>query len=209
MFVLQGQVWKCEKCRENVKELELAEEKKTKESIGNVAKEDPQLARALERIRELELELAQTKLERVEAECWKQELTHQLHATLAELQTAKTSWIHKTISSIKEVANNKKDNELLLNQITDIPSSDVSVSSDTAELTGIPAEEQPSQSLSFVTFQGGELIKKVFAARRAAKESAVGNGGAREGGNQVERGGQVPAPRRAATPCLAAQNAAE
>lgn len=79
----------------------------------------------MERIRELELELAQTKLERVEAECWKQELTHQLHATLAELQTAKTSWIHKTISSIKEVTNNRKDNEVLLNQITDMPSGDV------------------------------------------------------------------------------------
>ena len=99
-------------------------QKKNKENLENLLKEkDPQLNRALERIRELELELAQTKLERVEAECWKQELTHQLHATLAELQTAKTSWIHKTISSIKEVTNNKKENELLINQISDVPSS--------------------------------------------------------------------------------------
>lgn len=74
-----------------------------------VPTDEPQLPRALERIRELELELAQTKLERVQAECWKQELTHQLHATLAELQTAKTSWIHKTFSTIKDVAVNKKE----------------------------------------------------------------------------------------------------
>jgi len=74
--------------------------------------EEPQLPRALERIRELELELAQTKLERVEAECWKQELTHQLHATLAELDTAKnSSWIHKTLSTIKDAATNKKEGE--------------------------------------------------------------------------------------------------
>ncbi|KAL0275484.1 UNVERIFIED_CONTAM: hypothetical protein PYX00_003316 [Menopon gallinae] len=173
---LRSQMSKCEKCKEKVKELELAEEKRTKESLGSVAKEkDPQLAKALETIRELELELAQTKLERVEAECWKQELTHQLHATLAELQTAKTSWIHKTISSIKEVANNKKDNELLLNQITDIPSTD-----------------------------GGELIKKVFAARRTVKENPV----SRES-QQVERGSHPPASRRTSAPCPASQDSAE
>lgn len=86
-----------------------------------VATDEPQLPRALERIRELELELAQTKLERVQAECWKQELTHQLHATLAELQTAKTSWIHKTFSTIKDVAVNKKDGEVVVPNGPDLP----------------------------------------------------------------------------------------
>lgn len=139
---LRNEVSKCDTCKKSLKDIEFLEEKKNKENIENLNKEkDPQLTRALERIRELELELAQTKLERVEAECWKQELTHQLHATLAELQTAKTSWIHKTISSIKEVTNNRKDNEVLLNQITDIPTGD-----------------------------SGELIKKVFASRRSMKE---------------------------------------
>ncbi|XP_023018201.1 GTPase activating protein and centrosome-associated isoform X3 [Leptinotarsa decemlineata] len=45
-----------------------------------------------ERIRELELELAQTKLAHVEAECRNQNLTHQLRAAELEFNTAKNSW---------------------------------------------------------------------------------------------------------------------
>ncbi|XP_066994263.2 rab GTPase-activating protein 1-like isoform X2 [Anabrus simplex] len=72
---------------------------------------DPQMLRAQERIRELELELAQTKLAHVEAECRNQDLVHQLHAAIAELQVARNTWppwLHKTLSSIKEVANKKE-----------------------------------------------------------------------------------------------------
>ncbi|XP_030757026.1 rab GTPase-activating protein 1-like isoform X2 [Sitophilus oryzae] len=61
-----------------------------------------------ERIRELELELAQTKLAHVEAECRNQNLTHQLRATEQEL--AKHSWapwMSKAINSFKEVTNKK------------------------------------------------------------------------------------------------------
>lgn len=36
-----------------------------------------------------------------------QDLTHQLNTALAELQTAQNSWLHKTFTSIKEVAANK------------------------------------------------------------------------------------------------------
>ncbi|KAG5896484.1 hypothetical protein JTB14_005864 [Gonioctena quinquepunctata] len=64
----------------------------------------------VERIRELELELAQTKLAHVEAECRNQNLTHQLRAAELELATAKNSWppwLSKTLTSIKEVANKK------------------------------------------------------------------------------------------------------
>ncbi|XP_023018199.1 GTPase activating protein and centrosome-associated isoform X1 [Leptinotarsa decemlineata] len=63
-----------------------------------------------ERIRELELELAQTKLAHVEAECRNQNLTHQLRAAELEFNTAKNSWppwLSKTLTSIKEVANKK------------------------------------------------------------------------------------------------------
>ncbi|KAK6641121.1 hypothetical protein RUM44_012823 [Polyplax serrata] len=149
---LRNEMSKCDRCKSGAKEIEIMEEKKNKENLDNILKDkDPQLNRALERIRELELELAQTKLERVEAECWKQELTHQLQATLAELQTAKTSWIHKTISSIKEVANNKKDNELLFNQIAEVPSGD-----------------------------SGELIKRMFASRRSIKEKKEQSGKERD-----------------------------
>ncbi|XP_059481553.1 rab GTPase-activating protein 1-like isoform X2 [Neocloeon triangulifer] len=73
---------------------------------------DPRLVVALQRVRELELELAQTKLEHVEAACRNQDLTHQLNAASSELQASKGSWLHKTLSSIKEAA--KKDGSTLL-----------------------------------------------------------------------------------------------
>ncbi|XP_065346629.1 rab GTPase-activating protein 1-like isoform X4 [Cloeon dipterum] len=65
---------------------------------------DPRLAQALQRVRELELELAQTKLEHVEAECRNQDLIHQLNAVSSELQASKSSWLNKTLSSFKEAA---------------------------------------------------------------------------------------------------------
>ncbi|XP_054717998.1 rab GTPase-activating protein 1-like [Uloborus diversus] len=57
--------------------------------------------------RELELELARTKLALVEAECKNQDLTHQLNTAINELQTSKNTWLQKTFSSIRDVA--KKD----------------------------------------------------------------------------------------------------
>ena len=61
-------------------------------------------------VRELELELAQTKLALVESECKTQDLTHQLNNAVTEIQASKNTWFHKTISSIKEVTNvQKKD----------------------------------------------------------------------------------------------------
>lgn len=65
---------------------------------------DP-LNAAAQRIRELELELAQTKLAQVEAECKNQDLNHQLNNTLSELQTNRNSWqpwLSKTFNSLQE-----------------------------------------------------------------------------------------------------------
>lgn len=78
-------------------------------TIGSVSTEADE-SRHAERIRELELELAQTKLAHVEAECRNQDLIHQLNATVSELNTSKNTWppwLSKTLSSIKEVANKK------------------------------------------------------------------------------------------------------
>lgn len=64
----------------------------------------------MQRVTELELELAQAKLAQVEAECRNQDLTHKLGATLSEMQAARNSWppwLSKTLSSIKEAAVNK------------------------------------------------------------------------------------------------------
>ena len=57
-----------------------------------------------QQVRELELELAQTKLALVEAECRSQDLTHQLTAVTSELHSSpRNNWLQKTLSSIKEV----------------------------------------------------------------------------------------------------------
>ncbi|KAG8436852.1 hypothetical protein GDO86_007802 [Hymenochirus boettgeri] len=52
-------------------------------------------------LREMELELAQTKLQLVEAKCKIQELEHQRGALHSEIQAAKNSWFSKTLNSIK------------------------------------------------------------------------------------------------------------
>ena len=65
------------------------------------------------RVRELELELAQTKLALVEAECINQDLVHELNAAQSALQAAsKSTWIHKTLTTIREAkyaATQRKD----------------------------------------------------------------------------------------------------
>ncbi|EPY89613.1 RAB GTPase activating protein 1, partial [Camelus ferus] len=52
-------------------------------------------------LREMELELAQTKLQLVEAECKIQDLEHHLGLALNEVQAAKKTWFNRTLSSIK------------------------------------------------------------------------------------------------------------
>jgi len=59
-----------------------------------------------EQIRQLELELAQTKLALVESQCRNQDLTHQLNNVAQEVKTTSGTWLSKTISSIKEAARN-------------------------------------------------------------------------------------------------------
>lgn len=56
-----------------------------------------------EHIRQLELELAQTKLALVETQCRSQDLTHQLNSAQTELQERKTTWLNKTLTQIKTV----------------------------------------------------------------------------------------------------------
>uniref|UniRef100_A0A8C7Y7Z8 RAB GTPase activating protein 1 like n=1 Tax=Oryzias sinensis TaxID=183150 RepID=A0A8C7Y7Z8_9TELE len=54
-----------------------------------------------EQLRHLELELAQTKLQLVEAKCRIQELEHQRGVLMTEVQAAKNSWFSKTLGSLK------------------------------------------------------------------------------------------------------------
>uniref|UniRef100_A0A1A9Z3C5 Rab-GAP TBC domain-containing protein n=1 Tax=Glossina pallidipes TaxID=7398 RepID=A0A1A9Z3C5_GLOPL len=65
---------------------------------------DP-LHTALQRIRELELELARAKLAQVEAECKNQDLNHQLSTTITEMHTNRNSWqpwLSKTLNTLQE-----------------------------------------------------------------------------------------------------------
>ncbi|XP_034659603.1 rab GTPase-activating protein 1-like isoform X2 [Drosophila subobscura] len=73
---------------------------------------DP-LNAASQRIRELELELAQAKLAQVEAECKNQDLNHQLNNTLSELQTNRNSWqpwLSKTFNTLQEKVTTRSGN---------------------------------------------------------------------------------------------------
>ena len=72
---------------------------------------NPLIADRDKQIRELELELAQTKLALVESECKTQDLTHQLNAALTEIQTSKNTWFQKTLTSIKEATVKKEGKE--------------------------------------------------------------------------------------------------
>ncbi|XP_026484545.1 rab GTPase-activating protein 1-like isoform X2 [Vanessa tameamea] len=70
-------------------------------------------ARLKQRVRDLELELAQVKLAHVQAQCSNQELSHQLNAALSEMQAAMnqkqsvTPWLVRTLGSIMEAAQNR------------------------------------------------------------------------------------------------------
>lgn len=67
---------------------------------------------AHQRIRELELELAQAKLAQVEAECRNQDLNHQLSTTLNDIQSNRSSWqpwLSKTLNSIQEKVATKRE----------------------------------------------------------------------------------------------------
>ncbi|XP_031840690.1 GTPase activating protein and centrosome-associated isoform X2 [Nomia melanderi] len=107
LSVLRSMASKCEKCRSGI-----VESSNVLADISHPLENriDPTLDRARERVRELEVELAQTKLAHVEAECRNQDLTHQLHATASELQAARNSWpwLSKTLSSIKEATNKRE-----------------------------------------------------------------------------------------------------
>ncbi|XP_053674762.1 rab GTPase-activating protein 1 [Anopheles nili] len=83
----------------------------TAAAIGGLGPLDPLLI-ATQRIRELEHQLAQTKLAQVEAECKNQDLHHQLNTAITELQAKSSSWqpwLSKTLNSIQEKVATKRD----------------------------------------------------------------------------------------------------
>ncbi|XP_066246737.1 rab GTPase-activating protein 1-like isoform X2 [Euwallacea similis] len=96
---IKDKISKCQECSKFAQNANVAEQMETGDHRSGGGED---------RIRELELELAQTKLAHVEAECRNQNLTHQLRSAELELNTAKNSWppwMSKALSSIKEVTN--------------------------------------------------------------------------------------------------------
>ncbi|KAK2539828.1 hypothetical protein Q9233_001532 [Columba guinea] len=98
--VVKGKVMACKHCSEIFsKEGAL---KLPAVSMDNKGIETDDEKDALKKqLREMELELAQTKLQLVEAKCKIQELEHQRGALMNEIQAAKNSWFSKTLNSIK------------------------------------------------------------------------------------------------------------
>lgn len=88
---------KLEKAQQGARPTEAASESK------EMSDQDDPLEKANARIRELELELAQTKLALVETECKFQDLTHQV-ASQSHSGGRGSTWFTKTLSSIKESA---------------------------------------------------------------------------------------------------------
>ncbi|KAF4016669.1 hypothetical protein G4228_007922 [Cervus hanglu yarkandensis] len=90
----------CERCREFFnKEGRVKGTGSAKEDVDEDTDEEKETLK--NQLREMELELAQTKLQLVEAECKIQDLEHHLGLALNEVQAAKKTWFNRTLSSIK------------------------------------------------------------------------------------------------------------
>lgn len=90
----------CERCREFFnKEGRIKGMGSAKEVVDEDTDEEKETLK--NQLREMELELAQTKLQLVEAECKIQDLEHHLGLALNEVQAAKKTWFNRTLSSIK------------------------------------------------------------------------------------------------------------
>ncbi|KAM4542247.1 rab GTPase-activating protein 1-like [Odontesthes bonariensis] len=77
------------------------EENKGGPTQADQKREDQEKESLRAQIRELEQELAQTKLQVVEAKCKIQELEHQKGVLASDLQEAKNSWISKAFTSLR------------------------------------------------------------------------------------------------------------
>ncbi|KAH0618242.1 hypothetical protein JD844_017257 [Phrynosoma platyrhinos] len=98
--VLKGKVMACKHCSEIFsKEGTLKVPAVPTENPGTVTDDEKDALK--KQLREMELDLAQTKLQLVEAKCKIQELEHQRGSLMSEIQAAKNSWFSKTLNSIK------------------------------------------------------------------------------------------------------------
>uniref|UniRef100_A0A8C9TH50 RAB GTPase activating protein 1 like n=1 Tax=Scleropages formosus TaxID=113540 RepID=A0A8C9TH50_SCLFO len=98
--IVKSKVMACERCREVFsKEGPLQMPLVSRDNRDSDLDEEKDTLKA--QLREMELELAQTKLQLVEAKCRIQELEHQRGVLMNEIQAAKNSWFSKTLGSLK------------------------------------------------------------------------------------------------------------
>uniref|UniRef100_A0A671XCA1 Rab GTPase-activating protein 1 n=1 Tax=Sparus aurata TaxID=8175 RepID=A0A671XCA1_SPAAU len=93
----------CEKCSSLFNKEGRVRAAVTSAPAGGAEETDEEKEGLKNQLREMELELAQTKLQLVEAECKIQDLEHHLGLALNEVQAAKKTWFNRTLSSIKTV----------------------------------------------------------------------------------------------------------
>ncbi|XP_046714358.1 rab GTPase-activating protein 1-like isoform X2 [Silurus meridionalis] len=104
--IVKSKVMACERCREVFsKDGPLQVPAVTQDNRDSDMDEEKDSLKA--QLRELELELAQTKLQLVEAKCRIQELEHQRGVLMTEVQAAKNSWFSKTLGSLKTSASSQ------------------------------------------------------------------------------------------------------
>uniref|UniRef100_A0A673A7S2 Rab GTPase-activating protein 1 n=1 Tax=Sphaeramia orbicularis TaxID=375764 RepID=A0A673A7S2_9TELE len=100
---IRSKVEGCEKCSSLFNKEGRVRAAVTSAPAGGSEETDEEKEGLKNQLREMELELAQTKLQLVEAECKIQDLEHHLGLALNEVQAAKKTWFNRTLSSIKTV----------------------------------------------------------------------------------------------------------
>ncbi|XP_029940261.1 rab GTPase-activating protein 1 isoform X2 [Salarias fasciatus] len=100
---IRSKVEACEKCSSLFNKEGRVRAAVTTAPAGGGEEPDEEKESLKNQLREMELELAQTKLQLVEAECKIQDLEHHLGLALNEVQAAKKTWFNRTLSSIKTV----------------------------------------------------------------------------------------------------------
>ncbi|XP_030567188.1 rab GTPase-activating protein 1-like [Drosophila novamexicana] len=124
---------------------------------------------AAQRIRELELELAQAKLAQVEAECKNQDLNHQLNNTLSELQTNRNSWqpwLSKTFNSLQEKVSTRSGNAQRADQPGATFQSYTGQAATTVSEASSPSAHQEYKAFAFASVGGSPKLPTKFQATK-------------------------------------------
>ncbi|XP_063057023.1 rab GTPase-activating protein 1-like [Engraulis encrasicolus] len=99
--IVKSKIMSCERCREVFSKDGALQIPAAAAGERRLSEQDEEKDSLNTQLRELELELAQTKLQLVEAKCKIQELEHQRGVLMTEVQAAKNSWFSKTLGSLK------------------------------------------------------------------------------------------------------------